>query len=158
MIRVLIVDGQAEVRQGLRMRLAIEPDMTVVGEAGDVDGALALAQALDPDVIVVDIGMRDANGVDTIKRLRAAAPAAVEVVLTLRADEDTRAQAQEAGAQAFIEKVERADALLQAIRGLAQHSGDPVASASAGKEEHRQTRETRRAVSAPLAARRLGVG
>jgi DNA-binding NarL/FixJ family response regulator len=158
MIRVLIVDEQAEVRRGLRMRLAVEPDMAVVGEAGDVDGALALAQALEPDVIVVDIGMRRANGVDTIKRLRAAAPAAAEVVLTLRGDEDTRAQAQEAGAQAFIEKVGRADALLQVIRGLAQQSRDPVAGASTGKEEPRRTKETRRAVSAPLAARRLGVG
>ena len=158
MIRVLIVDGQAEVRRGLRMRLAIEPDMAVVGEAGDVDGALALAQALNPDAIVLDIGMRGANGVDAIKRLRAAAPAAAEVVLTLRDDEDTRVRAQEAGAQAFIEKVGGVDALLQAIRGLAQHSRDPVADASTGKEEHRRTRETRRAGSAPLEARRLGVG
>lgn len=158
MIRVLIVDGQAEVRRGLRMRLAIEPDIAVVGEAGDVDAALALAQALNPDAIVVDIGMRGADGVDTIKRLRTAAPAAAEVVLTLCDDEDTRVRAQEAGAQAFIEKVGRADALLQAIRGLAQPSRDPVAGASTGKEEHRRTRETRRGVSAPLAARRLGVG
>jgi DNA-binding NarL/FixJ family response regulator len=158
MIRVLIVDGQAEVRRGLRMRLAIEPDMTIVGEAGDVDAALALAQALNPDVIVVDIGMRGANGVDTIKCLRAAAPAAAEVVLTLRDEEDTRVRAQEAGAQAFIEKVGGADALLHAIRGLAQHPGDPVSGASAGREGQRQTREARCAVSGPWATRRLGVG
>lgn len=158
MIRVLIVDGQAEVRRGLRMRLAIEPDMAVVGEAGDVDGALALAQALNPDAIVVDIGMRDASGVNLVKLLRAAAPAAAVVVLTLRDDEDTRVRAQEAGAQAFVDKVGRADALLQAIRGLTQNSRDPVAGASPGKEEHRRTREARRAVSVPLAARRLGVG
>jgi DNA-binding NarL/FixJ family response regulator len=158
MIRVLIVDGQAEVRRGLRMRLAIEPDMAVVGEAGDVDAALALAQALNPDVIVVDIGMRGADGVDTIKRLRAAAPAAAEVVLTLRGEEDTRVRAQEAGAEAFIEKVGRTDALLQAIRCLAQQSRDPVTGTNTGKEERGRTRETRRAVPAPLATRRLGVG
>jgi DNA-binding NarL/FixJ family response regulator len=158
MIRVLIVDGQAEVRRGLRMRLAIEPDIAVVGETGDVDGALALAQALNPDAIVVDIGMRGADGVDTIKRLRAAAPTAAEVVLTLRDDDDTRARAQEAGAQAFIEKEGGPEPLLHAIRGSAQHSGDPVAGASTAREEHRRTRETRRAVSAPLAARRLSVG
>jgi DNA-binding NarL/FixJ family response regulator len=158
MIRVLIVDGQAEVRRGLRMRLAIEPDMAIVGEAGDVDAALALAQALDPDVIVVDIGMRGANGVDTIKRLRAAAPAAAEVVLTLRGEEDSRVRAQEAGAQAFIEKVGGADALLQVIRGLAQQSRDPVTGTNTEKEEHRRTRATRRAASTPWATRRLGVG
>ena len=147
MIRVLIVDGQDEVRRGLRMRLVIEPDMAVVGEADDVAEALVLAQALEPDVVVMDIGMRDANGVDTIKRLRAAAPAAAVVVLTLRGDEDTRALAQEAGAQAFIEKEGGPEPLLHAIRGSAQHLGDPVAGASAAQEEHRLTGESRRAVS-----------
>jgi two-component system nitrate/nitrite response regulator NarL len=119
MIRVLIVDGQAKVRCGLQMRLAIEPGITVVGETGDVDGALALAQALDPDVILVDIGRRGAQGVSTVKRLRAAAPAAAVVVLTLYGDADTRAEAHKAGAQAFLEKHGGAADLLQAIRRIA---------------------------------------
>jgi DNA-binding NarL/FixJ family response regulator len=90
MIRVLIADGQAEVRWGLRMRLAIESDIAIVGEAGDVEKALSLAQALRPDVIVVDIGMRGADGVNLIRQLRAAAPAAAVVVLTLHDDQDSR--------------------------------------------------------------------
>ncbi len=118
MIRVLIVEGKAEVRWGLRMRLAIEPDMAVVGEAGTAEQALALAQALDPDVMVVDIGMWGADGVDVVKRLRAAVPAAAAVVLTLQGDEETRARAQEAGAQAFLEKCGGATDLLQTIRRL----------------------------------------
>lgn len=142
MIRVLIVDGQAEVRWGLRMRLAIEPDMAVVGETGEVEEALVLAQALNPDVIVVDIGMRGADGVNMVKRLRAAAPTATAVVLTLHGDEDTRARAQEAGAQAFLEKYGGAADLLQAIRGIAP----------------RPLLETGRTATGPLAARRLGVG
>jgi two-component system nitrate/nitrite response regulator NarL len=116
MIRVLIVDGQTEVRWGLRMRLAIEPDMAVVGETGNVEEALALAQTLDPDVIVVDIGMRGAESVNIVKRLRVAAPAVRVVVLTLHGDEDTRARAYEGGAQAFLEKCGGAADLLQAIR------------------------------------------
>ena len=99
MIRVLILDGQAEVRLGLRMRLTIEADMAVVGETGNIQEAFALARTLDPDVIVVDIGMRGADGVEMIKRLRAVSPTAAVVILTLRGDEDTRAQAQQAGAQ-----------------------------------------------------------
>jgi len=119
MIRVLIVDGQDEVRQGLRMRLDIEPDLAIVGETGKAGEALYLAQALDPEVIVVDIGMRGTEGVHIVKRLRAAAPAAAVVVLTLRGDDDTRARAQEAGAQACLEKCGGAADLLQAIRQLA---------------------------------------
>jgi DNA-binding NarL/FixJ family response regulator len=118
MIRVLIVDGQSEVRLGLQMRLAIEPDMVVVGETGGAEEALVLARTLAPDVIVVDTGMRGAGGVDVVKRLRAAAPAARIVVLTLRGDEETRARAYDAGAQAFLEKHGGAADLLQAIRRL----------------------------------------
>jgi DNA-binding NarL/FixJ family response regulator len=139
MIRVLVVDGQAEVRWGLRMRLAIEPDITIVGETGDVDEALALAQALDPDVIVVDIGRRGAEGVDIVKRLRAAAPAAAVVVLTLHGDEDTRARAHKAGAQAFLEKCGGAADLLQAIRRFAPS-------------------RLLKTSTSPLAARQLSVG
>jgi DNA-binding NarL/FixJ family response regulator len=119
MIRVLIADGQAEVRWGLRMRLAIESDIAIVGEAGDVEKALSLAQALRPDVIVVDIGMRGADGVNLIRQLRAAAPAAAVVVLTLHDDQDTRTQATEAGAWAFLEKHGSAADLTEAISRLA---------------------------------------
>ncbi len=129
MIRVLIVDGQAEVRWGLRMRLAIEPDMAVVGETGDVEKALALAQALDPDVIVVEIGMQGADGVNLVKRLRAAAPTAAPIVLTLHGDRDTRARAREAGARAFLEKRGGAADLLQAIR---RHAPRQLVEASTG--------------------------
>jgi DNA-binding NarL/FixJ family response regulator len=85
MIRVLIVDGQAEARWGLRVRLGIEPDMAIVGETGDVEKALALAQALDPDVIVADIGMRGVDAANVVKRLRAVSPSAPVGILTLDA-------------------------------------------------------------------------
>jgi DNA-binding NarL/FixJ family response regulator len=119
MIRVLIVDGQDEVRRGLRMCLDIEPDVTIAGETAKAGEALYLAQALAPDVVAVDIGIRGAEGVALVERLRAAAPAAAVVVLTLRGDEDTRARAQEAGARAFLEKCGGAADLLQTIRRLA---------------------------------------
>jgi two-component system nitrate/nitrite response regulator NarL len=142
MIRVLIVDGQAEVRWGLRMRLSIEGDMAVVGETGSVEEALELAQTLAPDVIVVDIGMRGAENVELVKRLRAAAPGARVAVLTLRGDEDTRARAQEAGAQAFLDKYGGAADLLQAIRRMAPHPLLDIGGSAGG----------------PLATRRLSVG
>jgi DNA-binding NarL/FixJ family response regulator len=138
-IRVLIVDGQDEVRKGLRMCLATEPDVTIAGETGKTGEAVYLAQGLAPDVIVVDIGMRGAEGVTLVKRLRAAAPAAAVVVLTLHSDKDTRARAREAGAHVFLEKCGEAADLLQAIRQIAA----------------RRIRETG---TGPLATRRLSVG
>jgi DNA-binding NarL/FixJ family response regulator len=102
------------------MRLDIEPDVVIVGETGKTGEALYRAQALDPDVIVVDIAMRGAEGVTLVERLRAAAPAAAVVVLTLHGDRDTRARAEEAGAHVFLEKYGGAADLLKAIRQLAQ--------------------------------------
>ena len=116
MIRVLIVDGQDEVRRGLRMRLDIEPDVVIVGETGNTGEGFYLAQALDPDVIVVDIAMRGGEGVALVERVRASAPEAAVVVLTLRGDEDARARAREAGVQAFLEKSGGVADLLRAIR------------------------------------------
>lgn len=119
MIRVLIVDRQPEVRRGLHMRLAIEPDIAVVGETGNVEQALALAHALGPDVVVVDVGRRGLTSMDIIQRLREASPKSAVVVLTLGSDEDTRTRAREAGAQAFLDKGCGAADLLETIRQLA---------------------------------------
>ena len=119
MIRVLIVDGQDGVRRGLRMRLDLEPDITIIGETGKTGEALYLAQAHDPDVIVVDIAMHGEEGLMLVEHLRTAVPAAAIVVLTLRGDENTRARAREAGAQVFLEKCGGSADLLQAIRQLA---------------------------------------
>jgi DNA-binding NarL/FixJ family response regulator len=136
MIRVLIVDKQSEVRRGLSMRLGIEADMTSVGETGDIEEALSLARAFEPDVIVVDIGRRDLDSIDSISHLREAAPAAAIIVLTLCSDERTRAWAQEAGARAFLEKRGGAADLLQAIRQLGAAptcASDPVTSGALAK-------------------------
>jgi DNA-binding NarL/FixJ family response regulator len=103
------------------MRLGIETDLAVVGETGKSGEALYLAQALAPEVILVDIGMRGAEGLRLVRHLRAAAPEAAVIVLTLEGDKDARVRAREAGAQAFLEKRGGAGDLLQAIRQLAPY-------------------------------------
>jgi DNA-binding NarL/FixJ family response regulator len=135
MIRVLIVDGQDEVRRGLRMRLDIEPDVVIIGETGKTGEALYLAQDLDPEVIVVDIAMRGAEGVTLVERLRAAAPEAAVVVLTLHSDKDTRAKAEGAGAHAFLEKNGGAADLLRTIR---QHAAHRIRDTGAGSLANRR--------------------
>jgi DNA-binding NarL/FixJ family response regulator len=105
------------------MRLAVEPDVKVVGETGKPGEALYLAQALDPDVIVVDIQLHSGEGIGFLHRLRAAAPAACIIVLTLRGDELMRARALEAGAQAFLEKRGGAADLVGTIHQFVNNSG-----------------------------------
>jgi DNA-binding NarL/FixJ family response regulator len=97
------------------MRIGIEPDVDIVGETGKIGEALYLAQALAPDAIILDIGMSDDEWT-SVKRLRAAAPGAVLVALTLRDDSNARLRAQEAGVQAYLEKNGGGGDLLQAIR------------------------------------------
>lgn len=121
-MRILLVDGQDEVRRGLRMRLEVEPDVDVIGETGRIEEALYLARALGPDVIVADIGKRGDEQWTLISRLRAMAPGAVLVALALRGDNVMRTQAQEAGVQAFLEKSGGGGDLLQAIRQLVENA------------------------------------
>src|SRR5690242_18988203 len=90
MITTLLVDDQRAVRAGLRMRLALEPDILVVGEADTGAKALELAPALDPTVIILDIEMPGMDGITTARLLLAVAPPSAIVMLSLHDDAATR--------------------------------------------------------------------
>jgi DNA-binding NarL/FixJ family response regulator len=62
-IRLLLVDNQPAVRRGLRVRFALEPDLEVIGEAGDATEAISLAQTLGPDVVLMDVDMSGIDGI-----------------------------------------------------------------------------------------------
>ena len=74
MIKILLVDDDPNIRRGLRMLLVIEPDFSVVGEAGDGWEALRLARELQPDVVVMDIRLPNLDGLSAAERLRASQP------------------------------------------------------------------------------------
>ncbi|HWQ14010.1 MAG TPA: response regulator transcription factor [Roseiflexaceae bacterium] len=116
MIRLLVVDDQPAVRAGLRMRLALEPDIEVVGEAEDGAAALAQAARLRPDVVLMDIEMPRMDGLAATAALRAVAPESAVVILSLHDSQALRAHARSAGAAAFVAKHESEAALLHAIR------------------------------------------
>lgn len=122
MIRVLLVDDQPAVRRGLLMRLHLEPDIQVIGEASTGREALSLAQALSPDVVLMDVEMPDMDGIEATAALRQAVSASTVVILSIHDDAQTRRRAQAAGAVAFVEKHGATDSLLAAIRQAAQHS------------------------------------
>lgn len=119
MITLILVDDQAAVRQGLRMRLQLEPDLKVVGEAGDGHAALALASVKHPDVVLVDLEMPGMDGIATTLALRSAAANSAVVVLSIHHDVAHRARALSAGASAFVEKTGGIEPLLAAIRQAA---------------------------------------
>ena len=121
MIRVLIADDHAVVRQGLRTFLDLQDDIEVVGEAGDGEEALALAESLAPDVVLIDLVMPRVDGIEAIRRLRERAPAARAIVLSSFVDDDKLFPAVRAGAAGYLLKDVQPQELVEAIRTV--HGG-----------------------------------
>jgi two-component system, NarL family, response regulator NreC len=117
--RLLIVDDHAVVRAGLRLLLSAEPDFEVVGEAGDARGAVFEARALQPDVILLDVVMPGESGIEALPRLRAEAPDAKVLVLSMQDDPRYVREAFAQGANGYVLK-EAADAeVVAAVRVIA---------------------------------------
>jgi len=119
MITMLLVDDQPSVLQALRVCFALEPNLEIVGEALDGEIALALAQQLQPDIMLTDVKMPNMDGITATEALRVLAPDTQVVILSVHDNKATRVQAFAAGAVAFIAKHEPAEALLDAIYGAA---------------------------------------
>ena len=117
-VRVLIADDHPVFRFGLRALLQGEPDMEVVGEATTGHEAVEMALALHPDVILMDLNMPELNGIEAIRRIRAAAPAIAILVITMF-DDDTVFAAMRAGARGYLLKGAAARETLRAVRAVA---------------------------------------
>jgi DNA-binding NarL/FixJ family response regulator len=116
MIRVLLADDQAVVRAGLRTILESQPDMQVIGEAGDGAEALALAAALGPDIVMMDIRMPVLDGIKATRRLTES-PAGMRVlVLTTYGLDEYVYDALRAGAAGFLLKTDPPDRIVDAVR------------------------------------------
>ena len=115
-IRVLIVDDHAVVREGLRTFLELQPGLEVVGEAGDGEEALPLAEELTPDVILMDLVMPKLDGVEAMRALRQRVPAARVIVLTSFLDDDRLLPAIRAGAAGYLLKNVQPQELARAVR------------------------------------------
>jgi DNA-binding NarL/FixJ family response regulator len=127
-IRVLIADDQPLMRSALRMCLSAEPDIEVVGEAGDGREALAMTERLQPDLVILDIRMPVLDGVSATRMLTTSAsahPTRVLIVTTFDLDEYV-VEALRAGASGFLLKDASPDELVHAVRVIA--AGDAMLS------------------------------
>ena len=118
-IRLLLVDDHAVVRSGLRMLLATESDVEIIGEAGTAAEALASAADLKPDVMLMDIGLPDKSGIEATREIKAIHPNIAIVALTIHEDEEYFFKMLDAGASGYVPKRAAPDELLTAIRAAA---------------------------------------
>jgi two-component system response regulator NreC len=118
-IRLLLVDDHAVVRSGLRMLLESQPDLEIVGEAGTAQDALRLVELLQPDLVLMDIGLPDASGIDTTLTIKQRWPAVAVVALTIHEDEEYFFRMLHAGASGYVPKRAAPEELLTAVRTAA---------------------------------------
>ncbi len=119
MTRIILADDHAVMRTGLRLVLERQQDFEVVGEASDGREAVALTQKLQPDVLVMDIGMPNLNGIEAARQIAAAAPQVAVVILSMHSDESYVLRALKAGAKAYLLKESAESDLIGAIRAVA---------------------------------------
>ena len=118
-IRLLLVDDHAVVRSGLRMLLASEADVEIVGEAGSGSEAVSAAGSERPNVILMDIGLPDMTGIEAARLIKSKFPNVAIVALTIHEDEEYFFKMLEAGASGYVPKRAAPEELLTAIRAAA---------------------------------------
>ncbi len=125
--RLLLVDDTAQVRQSLRTVLTLAGDIEIVGEAGDGLEAIAQAQALRPEVVLMDLEMPVMDGYEATRRLKAVCPACRVVALTIHSGEAERQQALRAGMADVVVKGAPLEVLLRAIWSAVADEATPTA-------------------------------
>jgi DNA-binding NarL/FixJ family response regulator len=118
-LRVMVVDDHAIVRQGLKLLIDSQADMTVIAEAADGQAALDFAEVITPDIVVIDISMPGMNGLVATRTLRERHPRMLIVALTRHEDGMYLEELLRAGASAYVLKQSAPADFLQAVRAVA---------------------------------------
>lgn len=119
MIKVLLVDDQTLIRQGIRLLLEIEPDIQVVGQAANGRSALEQVEILHPDVVLMDVRMPEMDGVSATRSLSAEHPEVKVIILTTFEDDETVFEGLKAGARGYLLKDISSEEMAQAVRKVA---------------------------------------
>ena len=117
-VRVVITDDHAVVRAGLRMLLSADPELEIIGEAGDGAESLRMARDLAPDVVLMDISMPDMNGIEATRRIKASCPGVAVLALTMHEDDQYFFEMLAAGASGYVPKRAAPNDLVSAIHAV----------------------------------------
>lgn len=120
MTRILLADDHGVVRQGLRAVLARDASFEVIGESGDGREAVRLADALQPDVVIMDISMPQLNGIEAAKQIVKANPRTHIIIFSMHSDETYLMRALQAGVKGYLLKESAEEDLIRAVRMVAQ--------------------------------------
>lgn len=120
MKKVVIIDDHPIVRQGFVLLINQEEDLEVVGEAEDAPGAVSVVREKSPDLALVDLSLKNSNGLELIKDLKVILPELIVLVVSLHDEEVYAERALRAGAKGFIMKAEATDNVMTAIREVLQ--------------------------------------
>ncbi|MEQ1945669.1 MAG: response regulator transcription factor [Bryobacteraceae bacterium] len=116
--RILIADDHLLIRHGIRTILASDPTVTIVGEATDGLEAVSMAEKLRPDIAIIDLSMKNLNGIDATSQIARRLPATGVIVLSMYSDERYVNRAVRAGAKAYVVKDSTEEDLIRAIRAV----------------------------------------
>ena len=119
MIRILVVDDHAVVRSGICRLLEAERDIEVIGQTGSGREAVRLCHEMEPDVVVLDYGLPDIDGLEATRQISELGGKTRILILTMHGNEEYATRLIRAGATGFVVKVAPADELLQAVRKVA---------------------------------------
>jgi DNA-binding NarL/FixJ family response regulator len=142
-IRILLADDHTIIRSGLKLLLEQQPDFKVVAEASDGREAVQLVSKLRPDVVILDIGMPNLNGIEATRQIVSEDPKAQVVILSMHSDEGYVLRALKAGARAYILKNSAEADLIRAVRFVAEGKSffSPAISKMLLEDYVRQVRE-----------------
>lgn len=118
--KILLAEDHLTVREGIKMLIQAQTDMEVIGEAGDGETAVQLAQQLNPDIAVMDVSMPTLNGLKATKKLKRCCPDVKILTLTRHTDDGYLQQLLQAGSSGYILKQSAPDELIRAIRTVGE--------------------------------------
>jgi two-component system, NarL family, response regulator NreC len=122
-LRILLADDHAVVRRGFKMILSEQPDMEIVGEAGNGRDAVEQAERLKPDIVVMDVAMPELNGIEATRRLGQSVPHTRVLALSMHKDSVYVREILRAGARGYLLKDSPAEELVAAVRLVASGEG-----------------------------------